>query len=333
MSEHKFLSALSVALRSDVVRDDQNHSNLDLAGINGLLNEDIVSRLNDEENMNMETVLDYECDVLIITPIIKELRLAALAFGCDFENPTGRDKNLPIFAIDLKRGAGLPPIQIKLTTLNAQRNLNSGPGTGYLIGKHKPRVAILSGIAAIKAGKALGESSAFSSVQYVAGGVDTPTGKEPENQINNISDTMNNLICSYEDRRDLDTAKLEFRATIFELISQIDGETPSEKDLEKFDPKFGVKKLLSGETLRKDGGFTQQAESIDRLITMVEMEASGFAVACELANVDWVVFRASCDYADPEKNDKWQRVAALNSALAVKHCLETGYRNAEEMSY
>ena len=83
---------------------------------------------------------------------------------------------------------------------------------------------------------------------YIAGGVETPEGKLPENQVNNISEEMNNLIFSYEDRRDLSSEQAVYKEELFGLIENIDGDVPSSEDLSTYNPKFGVKKLLSGET-------------------------------------------------------------------------------------
>lgn len=333
MSESVFLKALSAAMGSTKGKEVLSDLESDANGMQNLLNSDIVARLHDKEVFEVTKDTNFECDILIVTPIVRELRAATLAFDLDYDKPQSRSKNLPVYQFPLSRAGDLPDVQVRLTTLNSQRNVNSGPRTSVLLEQHKPRVAIMSGIAGIRDDKKLGECSAFSSVTYVAGGVETPDGKEPENQVNNISEEMNNLISAYEDRRDQTSEKERYREELFQKIDNIDGEVPSDKDLEKFDPKFSVKKLLSGETLRKDGGFTEQAGEIDRLITMVEMEASGFAISCELAKVDWMVFRGSCDYANVEKNDKWQRVAALNSALAIKHCIEKDYRSTDEMTY
>lgn len=333
MSEYKFLKALSASMRGAEGKQILAKLEFDINGMHNLLNEDIVARAHDKETFEVTKDTEFGCDVLIVTPIIRELRSAALAFGADFEVPISRDKGLPVFEVKVMRSGGLTPLKVKLTTLNSQRNVNSGPRTSQLLERHKPRVAILSGIAGTRDDKSLGECNAFSSVTYIAGGVETPEAKLPENQVNNISEEMNNLISSYEDRRDLSSEQVVYKEELFGLIENIDGDVPSSEDLSTYNPKFGVKKLLSGETLRKEGGFTEQAAAMDRLITMVEMEASGFAVSCELANVDWLVFRASCDYANPEKNDKWQRVAALNAALAIKYCLQKDYRSIEEMTY
>ncbi|MEP1765534.1 MAG: hypothetical protein ABJJ53_02600 [Sulfitobacter sp.] len=305
----------------------------DVFGMHNLLNEDLVARMHEEENFEVKSDTDFGCDVLVVTPIPLELRSAALAFGQDIENPTSRVKSLSVFEFDLSRRGGLAPLSVVLTTINSQMNLNSGPRTSQLIERHKPRLVILSGIAGTRNDQALGTCNAFSSVTYVAGGVETVDGKLPENKVDNISEEMNNLISTHADRRNRYSEQSSFKDEIFSLIPQIDGLVPSKEQLETFDPKFSVKKLLSGETLRKDGGFKEQSDEIDRLITMVEMEASGFATSCVLANVEWLVFRAGCDYADSDKSDEWQHVAALNAALSIKYCLQSDFRFQEEMNY
>lgn len=55
------------------------------------------------------------------------------------------------------------------------------------------------------------------------------------------------------------------------------------------------------------------------------MEAGGIYVACMAENVDWIVVKAVCDFADGYKaldKDSRQRLAAKNSAEFVRHALQ-----------
>ncbi|TIV60720.1 hypothetical protein [Mesorhizobium sp.] len=332
MSEHRFLMALKAALPSAASLGLKGGREK-LAGINNLLNEDLASRGQDAEPVNTGVAAQFDCDVLVIAPLILELRMAVLAFGCSFDAPTGRDKALPYFEVILPRKAGLKPIRVRLATLNRQTNVRSGPRTSTLLSRHRPKVAIMTGIAGAREDQVLGRVSAFETVTYVAGGVEVPDGKDPQNQQFEISEVMYNLLHSYEDIRSQNSAGTRFAERLYKAIPQIDGEKPEPSELAAFVPKFSVKTLMSGETLRKDGGFTEQALDLDRRMTMVEMEAAGFAYACEERNVDWAVFRGSCDYANLQKNDVWQRVAALNCGLTVCDCLESAFRTGDEISY
>jgi nucleoside phosphorylase len=335
MSEFHFLNALRESFKSHDKSQLYAIPPAELSGVVGLLKEDILNRISDVESQNrtpeMKAISD--CDILIITPLVMELRMAALAFGRDFDSPDMRSMNLPIFKFELARAGGLRSLRVVLLTLNRQRNLHSGPETAVLLAQYRPRLAVLVGIAGTRNDKDLGEAICASEIIYVAGGVEQPDRKLPEPETLKADNEMFNLMHAYEERRTLKSVDDAFRKSQFERIAKIDGEQPTSDELETYNPKFSVKKLMSGETLRKDGGFTEQALSTDRLISMVEMEAAGFAVACAACKVNWLVFRGSCDYANLEKDNKWQRVAALSAASAVHHCLEIQYRLAEEMSY
>jgi nucleoside phosphorylase len=219
------------------------------------------------------------------------------------------------------------------TVENRQTNVRSGPRTGTLLARHRPAMAILTGIAGTREDQPLGEVHTFETLTYVAGGVEVPGGKLPENQVIEVSEIVYNMLQSYADQRSQTSEGSKFRELLLRAAQQIDGERPNDLELAGITGKFGVKKLMSSETLRKDGQFTDQAMHLDRRMTMVEMEAAGFAYSCNEAGIDWAVFRGGCDYADPAKSDLWQRFAALNSALAVRDCLESVYRNAQEISY
>jgi nucleoside phosphorylase len=333
MSEHRFLMSLREAIRSGSAFVDSTIDQSKLVGLNNLLNEDITSRANDLEGPTVNRNEEFACEILVIAPLFVELRMAALAFGCDFDNPVGREKNLPHFEVLLNRRAKLSPIKVRLATLNRQTNVRSGPRTATLLSQHRPRMAILTGIAGTREDQSLGEVHTFETVTYVSGGVEVPNGKQPQDQQIPISEVVYNMLQAYADQRSLTSASSKFRELLLKTALQIDGETPTEIDLAGFTGKFSVKKLMSGETLRKDGQFSNQALHLDRQMTMVEMEAAGFAYSCQEVGVDWAVFRGGCDYANPAKNDVWQRFAALNSALAVRDCLECVYRNAQEISY
>jgi nucleoside phosphorylase len=332
MSEHRFLMSLKAALPAATTMG-LTGGREKLAGINNLLNEDVASRGHEPEPAKTSVSAQFDCDVLVVAPLILELRMAALAFGCAFDTPTGHHNGLPYFELVLDRRAGLKPIQVRLATLNRQTNVRSGPRTSSLLLRHQPKVAILTGIAGAREDQVLGRVSAFETVTYVAGGVEVPDGKEPQNQLVEVSEVVFNLLHSYADLRSQSSIDIRFAERLQKAILEIDGDKPEASKLASFVPKFSVKTLMSGETLRKDGGFTEQAAELDRRMTMVEMEAAGFAYACKERNVDWAVFRGSCDYANLVKDDVWQRVAALNCGLTVCDCLQSAFRTDGEINY
>ena len=89
--------------------------------------------------------------------------------------------------------------------------------------------------------------------------------------------------------------------------------------------RFGL--LLSGEKL------VDQVEGRDAILADYpealggEMEAAGLYAACAEADVDWVVVKAICDWADGKKQlnkEQRQKTAADNAARFVLHAIAQG---------
>ncbi len=67
----------------------------------------------------------------------------------------------------------------------------------------------------------------------------------------------------------------------------------------------------------EDPSVVEMIRSQHRETVGVEMEAYGFAAASSLSGKvapKWIVIKSVCDFADPEKNNGWQKYAAYTSA-------------------
>jgi nucleoside phosphorylase len=95
-----------------------------------------------------------------------------------------------------------------------------------------------------------------------------------------------------------------------------------EIDWEGAPVQFGL--ILSGEKLVNDLEFRTQLLNIEPEAIGGEMEGSGLFVAASDAQVDWILVKAICDWADGFKDDKGQSLAAKNAAQFVCHVLELG---------
>jgi len=83
---------------------------------------------------------------------------------------------------------------------------------------------------------------------------------------------------------------------------------------------FGL--MLSGEKLVNDPKFRslllyEEPEAIGG-----EMEGGGLYAACHNARVDWILVKGICDWADGNKNDDAQKIAARNAARFVLYVIE-----------
>ncbi len=94
-------------------------------------------------------------------------------------------------------------------------------------------------------------------------------------------------------------------------------------DESKCKVSFGL--ILSGEKLVDNKGFLQNLCDLEPEAIGGEMEGSGLYVACQHANVDWILVKSICDWADGNKNENkhsQQEIAAKNAASFVLHVLQ-----------
>ncbi|MCP4696793.1 MAG: hypothetical protein GY862_08080 [Gammaproteobacteria bacterium] len=116
-------------------------------------------------------------------------------------------------------------------------------------------------------------------------------------------------------------------------ISRGDRTTASERLLDRFRSGdnlwrgkaktcFGL--VLSGEKLVNDPGFRDSLLQEEPEAIGGEMEGAGLYAAARDAGVDWILVKAICDWADGDKSDDAQSLAAHNAAQFVFHVLQLG---------
>jgi formylglycine-generating enzyme required for sulfatase activity/nucleoside phosphorylase len=94
-------------------------------------------------------------------------------------------------------------------------------------------------------------------------------------------------------------------------------------DQSKANVEFGL--VLSGEKLVDNRDYREQLQRLAPEALGGEMEGAGLYVACQDAQVDWIVIKAICDWADGHKKRnkaQRQRLAALNAAAFVVRALQ-----------
>lgn len=96
-------------------------------------------------------------------------------------------------------------------------------------------------------------------------------------------------------------------------------------DSEKANIQTGL--ILSGEKLVDNLPFRERLKDLAPEVIGGEMEAAGLYVACQTANIDWLVVKAICDWADGDKGTEKetnQKIAASAAAEFVLHMLSSG---------
>jgi nucleoside phosphorylase len=82
--------------------------------------------------------------------------------------------------------------------------------------------------------------------------------------------------------------------------------------------------IASGAKLLVDGRFLPQLRSRhDQRLVACDQESWGFAKGSE--GLWWAIFRGISDHGDPQKDDRWQYLAAVCAALCLRNFLETEY--------
>jgi len=81
--------------------------------------------------------------------------------------------------------------------------------------------------------------------------------------------------------------------------------------------------ILSGEKLINDNSV--KSILFDRFPDAKggEMEGNGVYSASDRNKIDWIIIKAICDWADGNKSDKWQKLAAQNSVNYTKEILSS----------
>lgn len=97
---------------------------------------------------------------------------------------------------------------------------------------------------------------------------------------------------------------------------------------DKTNAKVRLGPILSGNKLVDNIDFRGQLLKFESEAIGGEMEGAGLYVACQDRNVDWILVKAICDWADGKKDqdkDQRQKLAAYNAASFVLHMLTTCY--------
>ncbi len=92
-------------------------------------------------------------------------------------------------------------------------------------------------------------------------------------------------------------------------------------------PKLHIGVVMSGDKLVDNRAFRDQLLKMEPEAIGGEMEGIGVETAARKANIDWIIIKGICDWADGQKNTSNkaadQQRAATHAALVVKAMLET----------
>jgi nucleoside phosphorylase/tetratricopeptide (TPR) repeat protein len=148
-------------------------------------------------------------------------------------------------------------------------------------------------------------------------------GKDPEKQ--KIGDVLvASAIIPYESQRVGE--KIEFRnpippsnPTLLNRFQNVDNWEFLGND--GFPCRLECKPILSGEKLIDDPKFKSDLFNQFKYASGGEMEGSGLCAASLGSGVPWILVKSICDWADGNKNNEYQELAANSAASLVHHVL------------
>lgn len=91
-------------------------------------------------------------------------------------------------------------------------------------------------------------------------------------------------------------------------------------------PDMHAAAIYSSDLLLRDGEYLEDATQMHQQIRIGEMEAAGFAEACNdrTTPVPWFIVRSVSDFGDTNKNDAFQTWAAYSAAAYLRVLVEQG---------
>ena len=97
-------------------------------------------------------------------------------------------------------------------------------------------------------------------------------------------------------------------------------EHPLDPDRVPGQPRVFVGRIASGNNLLKKASRRDELRKTHG-VKAVEMEGAGIAESTWLEGIGYLVVRGTCDYCDRNKNDVWQKYAAVIAAVFTRHII------------
>jgi nucleoside phosphorylase len=193
---------------------------------------------------------------------------------------------------------------VVVTQLPEMANVHAGIRTSAVLQHWSPQALLLVGIAAAALeSQRLGDVVVGRSVYYYELGKASPHGPLPQPDMIHADTTL----------YDAAVTARKWRGIVG--LPRPDGVT--------IRPERSFADIASGEKVVGDPRFRDEVAKPDRKIRALEMEGYGFSVAALQAeeNIQHLVIRGLCDYADQTKGDEWHAYASASAAAYARHLL------------
>ncbi|WP_333153337.1 phosphorylase family protein [Microcoleus sp. B9-D4] len=278
-------------------------------------------------------------DIAILTVIPQELAAAKAALGIqDISNNRTRTQDSQTIYLhgELFSERTNRTYRLALGCIGTAGNYNSSQAATEVIQAHDPKLLVLVGIAAGIKGKAklgevvfservLGYESA--ALRQLENGTHTIQPRPDMLSVpNGIQQDVIFYLATHKDRIPKSQQGLESRflriGGEFPMLSVQDRSYLQEKDIIR-GIEIDVCIVASGEKLLKDPLVLEEIRDNQHgRVKVGEMEAIGFANACQRMGRDWLVIRGVSDFGDADKSDVFHRLASQTAATVLADFLQ-----------
>jgi len=278
-------------------------------------------------------------DIVVLTVISQELAAVKSALGIQDSNRSRTEDSRTIylhgnvFSEQTQRN-----YHLALGCIGSVGNYDSSQATTEAIKTYDPKLLVLVGIAAGIKGKAKLGEVVFSErvVGYESAALrqleDSTQAVQPRPDMfsvpNGIQQDVTFYLATHKERNNNNQQRLTSR------FLDLGGEFPtvSEEDQSYLQQKYiiggieiDVCAIASGEKLLKDPSVLVDIRDQQHgRIKVGEMEAIGFAKACQKMRRDWLVIRGVSDFGDAYKSDVFHPLASETAATVLADFLQYG---------
>jgi nucleoside phosphorylase len=247
-----------------------------------------------------------KADLAIITALHKVELEAVLELPINWTERFYPDDNNTYYWGEIERSNG-EKFTIVATSCSRMGMASAAATTMKVCSKFKPKIAIMTGIAAGVEGK-----TQFGDVLVADPCWDWGSGK------NTVVDGEEKML-NAPHQISLDTvlrAKFQKISASRKYLDEIFSKWPIEQ--RPHSPlKLHIGPIATGAVVLENPKTVEQIISQHRETIGVEMEAYGFCYAATIADskdIKPIVIKSVCDFANPDKNNDWQKYAAYTSA-------------------
>jgi nucleoside phosphorylase len=267
-------------------------------------------------------------DVGIVTTTTPELDAVKIAFGITRDQREDRYiEGYRFWEVNLVTTSEKNNCHIVITKARDQGDKESFNVCNRLFSTYSIKLCVLIGIAAGLPEKlSLGDViSAKKVIDYENQRLEPKGPKYRPDHFSPPNQILNDL--SY-----FEPGKYEFQSVLLESIRSHNLIYKDDSRFHDYSPKYKKCVLFSGDKLFADGKSLSILRNVQHEEGLAgDKEGSGFAFACEEANIPWLIFKAVSDFGDPNKpnSDNYQKLYALGAAISAKLFLENDYHFKE----